>query len=318
MAGFYAPPTKGTSLRQSWSQKSNAIADQVAAGSFEVAKNLLASQLGIVELAPLKEVFLSISLGAFSAVPMGSTLPPRMQGITRNTEGREAAGLPAVCVTAESLSKEMRVGYELITGGKFSGAKQAFLKVLHKVPFVVCATKPQLNDLRKLLAICKEYVLAMCIELHRREEAATSPMTPRVCELAAYFTHFNLEPKHLVLALRQAMLLNFKAKNLVSASSFAKRLLELNPSPKLAQEATKVLQATGAAESNALKMDYDERNPFTVCAGSMKPIYRGNPAISCAFCGAQYFPQYDGSTCTVCGIGKVGASVPGLTVVENN
>eukprot|EP00656_Telonema_subtile_P053056 TRINITY_DN755_c0_g5_i1.p1 TRINITY_DN755_c0_g5~~TRINITY_DN755_c0_g5_i1.p1 ORF type:complete len:1221 (+),score=445.38 TRINITY_DN755_c0_g5_i1:103-3765(+) len=319
LAGFYAPPTKGPSVRQTWSQKSNAIADQVAAGSFELAKNQLASQLGVVELAPLKDVFLAISLGAFSAVPMGSTLPPRMQGISRKSEGRESTGLPAVCVTLESLGKEMKVGYELFTKGKFSDTKQAFLKVLHKIPFVVCATKPMLNDLRKLLAICKEYVLAMNVELHRREAAAAEgPVAARVCELAAFFTHFNLEPKHLVLALRQAMLLNFKAKNLMSAASFSKRLLELNPPPKFAQEATKVLQASGSAESNALQMDYDERNPFTVCAGSMKPVYRGNPSTNCAFCAVQYFPQFDGSICTVCGIGKVGANVPGFAVADTN
>lgn len=72
----------------------------------------------------------------------------------------------------------------------------------------------------------------------------------------------------------QAMLLNFKAKNLASAAAFSKRLLELNPSAKFSQEATKVLQASSKAEGNALQMDYDERNPFTVCAGSLKPIFR--------------------------------------------
>eukprot|EP00657_Telonema_sp_P-1_P009167 TRINITY_DN3340_c0_g1_i6.p1 TRINITY_DN3340_c0_g1~~TRINITY_DN3340_c0_g1_i6.p1 ORF type:complete len:1213 (-),score=418.95 TRINITY_DN3340_c0_g1_i6:266-3904(-) len=318
MSGFYAPPPRGTSVRQSWSQRSNGIADQVAAGNFEVAKNLLETQLGVVELAPLKEVFMAISLGAFSAVPMGCTLPPRMQGLTRRSEGREGAGLPAVCVTLASLGKEMKVGYELFTKGKFADTKSAFLQVLHKIPFVVCSTKPQLNELRKILAVCKEYVLAMCVELHRREAAASEPVSARVCELAAYFTHFNLEPKHLVLALRQAMLLNFKAKNLVSAGSFAKRLLELNPSPKFAQEATKVHQASSSAESNAIQMDYDERNPFTVCAGSMKPIYRGNPSVSCPLCAVRYFPQYNDTICTVCSVSKVGANVPGLCVTESN
>jgi coatomer protein complex subunit alpha (xenin) len=316
LAGFFTPPPRGKSVQQGWSQHSNAIADQVAAGSFDIAKNQLAADLGIVELAPLKSSFMSISLGAFSAMSAGSPLPPRMNGLNRwNLETRKCTQLPNVCITLESLSKQMQAGYDLFTKGKFSETKEAFLTVLRKIPFVVCTTKPQLNDLRKLLAICREYVLAMCVELHRREEAKSQPVSSRVCELAAYFTHFNIEPKHLVLALRQAMLLNFKAKNLVSASSFAKRLLELNPSPKFTQEATKVHQASAKAESNALQMDYDDRNPFTVCAGSLKPIYRGNPSVSCGFCGSEYMPEYESSICSVCGIAQVGAKVPGLSIM---
>eukprot|EP00658_Telonema_sp_P-2_P058507 TRINITY_DN469_c0_g1_i1.p1 TRINITY_DN469_c0_g1~~TRINITY_DN469_c0_g1_i1.p1 ORF type:complete len:1228 (-),score=236.64 TRINITY_DN469_c0_g1_i1:177-3860(-) len=320
LVGFYSPPTKGQTSQQLWSQKSNVIADQVAAGSFEVARNLLESQLGIVELAPLREVFLSITLGAFAAVPMGSPLPARMQGLHRKVEGREAAGMPSVCVTTESLSKEMKMGYALFNKGNFAGTKQAFLKVLHKIPFVVAQTRPMLNDVRKLLGICKEYVLAMCVQMSVQSTKKEEPgNATRYCELAAYVTHMNLEPPHLALVLRQAMRENYKAKNLVSAGSFARRLLELNPSPQITQEATKIAHVCNSAESDSLKMDYDERNPFTVCAGSMKPIYRGNPAVGCAFCGAQYFPQFDGGICTVCAIGKVGAKgVPGLSVSDGS
>jgi coatomer protein complex subunit alpha (xenin) len=302
-------------MKQIWSQKSNAIADQVAAGSFDVASNMLKAELGITNLAPLKDVFLAINLGAFSAVSVGAPVQPIMQGICRTVQegNREASGMPAVCVTIESLGKEVQAGYELFTKGKFAETQTAFLNVLFKIPFVVCSSKPKLNELRKLLHVCKEYVLAMCVELHRREQP---PGSARVCELAAYFTHFNLEPKHLVLALRQAMLLHFKAKNHVCAAAFSKRLLELNPPAKFAQEATKVLQASGQQQSNAMQMDYDERNPFTVCAASMKPIYRGNPSVSCGFCGAQYFPQYDQTQCVVCKIAVVGAQVPGLSVVD--
>ena len=239
MQGFYAPPTQGQSIKHIWSSKSNAIADQVAAGSFDVASNMLKAELGITNLVPLKEVFMGINLGAFSAVSVGAPVQPIMQGICRTAQegNREASGMPAVCITLESLGKEVQAGYDLFTKGKFAETKTAFLNVLYKIPFVVCSSKPKLNELRKLLTVCKEYVLAMCVELHRREQPAGSS---RVCELAAYFTHFNLEPKHLVLALRQAMLLHFKGKNHVCAAAFSKRLLELNPPPKFQQEATKV------------------------------------------------------------------------------
>lgn len=204
LAGFYAPPTKGSPVKQLWSQRSNAIADQVAAGSFDVARNMLESELGIVELAPLKDVFLALSTSSYAALTMGSPQPPRMQGIHRwGAEDKKPTQFPAVCISLESLGKQMQAGYDFFTKGKFVETKEAFLNVLHKIPFVVSSTKPQLNDLRKLLAICKEYVLAMNVELFRRQEQQSSPVSARVCELAAYFTHFNIEPKHLVLALRQ-------------------------------------------------------------------------------------------------------------------
>lgn len=49
----------------------------------------------------------------------------------------------------------------------------------------------------------------------------------RSTELCAYFTHCNLQPGHLFLALKQAMVQAFRVKNYVTAASFAHRLLEL-------------------------------------------------------------------------------------------
>lgn len=52
-------------------------------------------------------------------------------------------------------------------------------------------------------------------------------------ELLAYFTCCNLQPAHLLLALRMAMAAAFKGKNFITAASFAQRLLEL---PDLSSE----------------------------------------------------------------------------------
>lgn len=52
-------------------------------------------------------------------------------------------------------------------------------------------------------------------------------------ELLAYFTCCNLQPAHLLLALRMAMASAFKGKNYITAASFAQRLLEL---PDLSSE----------------------------------------------------------------------------------
>lgn len=54
--------------------------------------------------------------------------------------------------------------------------------------------------------------------------------------MAAYFTHCNLQPVHMVLVLRTALNLFFKLRNFKTAAGFARRLLELGPNPNVAQQ----------------------------------------------------------------------------------
>lgn len=55
-------------------------------------------------------------------------------------------------------------------------------------------------------------------------------------QMAAYFTHCNLQPVHMVLVLRTALNLFFKLRNFKTAAGFARRLLELGPKPDVAQQ----------------------------------------------------------------------------------
>ena len=43
----------------------------------------------------------------------------------------------------------------------------------------------------------------------------------------------------------------------------------------MAQQARQVLAACEKSPSDALKLDYDPRNPFDVCSVTFTPIYRG-------------------------------------------
>ena len=67
----------------------------------------------------------------------------------------------------------------------------------------------------------------------------------RNMELLAYFTCCNLQPAHLLLALRMAMASAFKGKNYITAASFAQRLLEL---PDLSSERHADLRTKVCAE----------------------------------------------------------------------
>ena len=80
----------------------------------------------------------------------------------------------------------------------------------------------------------REYLLGVSIELERRRVAQEEPENvSRGLELAAYFTHCQLQPAHLQIALRSAMGVFTKAGNARSAAKFARKLLDLNPDPKV-------------------------------------------------------------------------------------
>lgn len=86
-------------------------------------------------------------------------------------------------------------------------------------------------------------IVGLKMETARKElPKATLEDQKRLCEMAAYFTHCNLQPVHQILTLRTALNLFFKLKNYKTAASFARRLLEQGPRQEVAQQARKILQ----------------------------------------------------------------------------
>ena len=66
------------------------------------------------------------------------------------------------------------------------------------------------NDLKELLDVSREYLIALRVKSAMAEAGAQD--VGRGLELAAYFTHCNLQPSHLMLALKTAMASAFKNK----------------------------------------------------------------------------------------------------------
>jgi coatomer protein complex subunit alpha (xenin) len=64
------------------------------------------------------------------------------------------------------------------------------------------------------------------LETQRRSLSADPENLARNLELAAYFTHCNLQPSHVQLALRSAMGIFSKAGNHATAAVFARRLID--------------------------------------------------------------------------------------------
>jgi coatomer protein complex subunit alpha (xenin) len=162
----------------------------------------------------------------------------------------------------------------------------------------------------QIISVCREYLLGLALETARRDLGNDND-PKRALELAAYFTHCQLQPVHLQLAIRLAMVQAFKMRNFGTAKGFALRLLEQGPVPQVASSANKILQHCEKNTSNSISLEYDQYNPFTTCAASHTPIYQGSPSVSCPYCQASYRVEYGGSLCLVCQLAKVGASANG-------
>lgn len=63
---------------------------------------------------------------------------------------------------------------------------------------------------------------------------------------------------------------------------------------------------------NAVKIAYDDRAGFDICAASLTPIAKGSPVLFSPYSGAAYTPSYKGSVCVVDNMACVGLETLGL------
>eukprot|EP01133_Synstelium_polycarpum_P002613 gene2613-3004_t len=281
---FFVPPQPGPSFSQIWTRNSNFAVDHIAAGSFETAMNIFNQQVGVVAFEPLKPLFMNVHMGARSTLGGVTSTSPLVVPVQRKH------GQPYIAYNLNHLIDRLRsFAYRAMTDGKFGDALTHFTGILHTALLTTVESKQESNEVKELMGVCREYILGIRMEMQRRD----LPPGARQVELAAYFTHCNLEPMHLLLSLRSAMGCAFKLKNYQLAASFATRLLDLNPSGDLVQAARKVA-AQQNTPSETPAVNYDERNPFVICAISHTPIYRGSPQIKCPLCASSFLPTHKG------------------------
>lgn len=299
-----------------WCNNSHLAVDHVLGGSFESAMRLLHDQVGVVNFEPYKPLFMLAFSRARTALPAGPSLPAICGYPHRNwKEAGAKSGLPAVGMKLHTLVQRLQTAYQLTTGGKFQEAIGKFHNILLSVTLLVVDSKQEITEAQQLMGICREYVLGLQMEKERKElPKKTLDEQKRLCEMAAYFAHCNLQPVHQILTLRTALNLFFKLKNYKTAASFARRLLELGPRPDVATQTRKILQACDKNPVDTQLLQYDEHNPFTVCGVSYKPLYRGKPQEKCPLCQASFCPEFKGIVCTVCKVAEVGKDSIGLRV----
>lgn len=314
--GFFVSPSRGSNPAQVWCNNSQLPVDHLVAGSFETAARLLHDQVGVTSFGPFKNLFLqSFARGrsVFQALPC----LPAMYGYPQRNwkDAGLKSGLPAVGLKLADLIQRLQLCYQLTTSGKFEEAVERFRAILLSVPLLEVESKQEIAEAQQLITICREYIVGLSMETERKRlPKDTLEQQKRICEMAAYFTHCNLQPVHMILVLRTAVNLFFKLKNFKTAASFAGRLLELGPKPEVGQQTRKILAACEKTPTDAHQLNYDMHNPFDVCAATYRPIYRGKPVEKCPLSGACYSPEFKGQICRVTTVTEIGKDVIGLRI----
>ncbi|KAF9467884.1 coatomer subunit alpha-2 [Collybia nuda] len=309
-----AGATPGVSETELWVRNSPLAADHVAAGSFETATQLLNRQLGIVNFALLKPLFLSVYRSSHTYLSPVASLPPLHLHIRRNpTESSPSRVLPVAARSLQSVRVELAEGYRFVSGNKLTEAQGTFRSVLMALLLVVLSSDEEAKQWRETVTAAREYLLGVSIELERRRVAEAEPdNVRRNLELAAYFTQCELQAPHMQIALRSAIGVFAKANNQAHAARFAKRLLELKPDPKIVAQARQRIAAGDRNPRNAVEVSYDEFTPFEICAVTYTPIYKGSPSIHCPYTDASYLPQFKGSLDPLTQLTEIGAAASGL------
>ncbi|KAK0449697.1 coatomer WD associated region-domain-containing protein [Desarmillaria tabescens] len=304
----------GVDETELWVRNSPLAADHVAAGSFETAMQLLNRQLGIVNFAQLKPLFLSIYRSSHTYLSPVASLPPLQLHIRRNpTETSPGRVLPVAVLSLKSVHTELSEGYRFVSGNKLAEARTAFRSVLQSLLLIALTSDNEAKLWRETVTATREYLLAVSIELERRRIAEEEPGNlRRNLELAAYFTQCQLQPPHLQIALRSAIGVFSKANNQAAAARFAKRLLELKPDPKIVAQARQRIAAADRNPRNAVEITYDEFTPFEICAATYTPIYKGSPSVRCPYTDAAYLPQFKGKLDPLTQLTEIGAAASGL------
>lgn len=308
----------GVAEAEHWLRNSPIAADHAAAGSFGTAMQLLTRQAGIVEFEPLKAHFIQ-SYGASRAfLPGEASLPSIEVALRRNTdEAERSSALPARARTVQDIGAgELQEAYRAVNSNRLEEAETIFRTVLHQLVLTAGANEAEGNEILDLIVLCREYLVGIAVILHQRRLLVEEPENrARQLELAALFTHAEMQPPHKQLALRTAMNAAQKAGNNKMAGTFAKRLLDLQPSARVAQLAQQIMAAADRNPRDAVPVpNYDPHDrSFVICAGSHVLIPAGGAgAIEDPLTGAKYLPEFKGTRCAVTGITEVGKVASGL------
>jgi coatomer protein complex subunit alpha (xenin) len=223
---------------------------------------LLNRQVGAVNFEPLKPRFLEIYQASKTYLPATVGLPPLVNYVRRavdETDSRKV--LPIIPRDLESIANtDLQEGYTAMRSNKLEDGVMIFKRIIHTLLVNTVSSESEVVEAKKVIATAREYIIAMSIELERRNVPTDTPENlKRSLELSAYFTIPKLEVAHRQLALMAAMKLAFTHKNLSSALSFANRMLANGGSAKLLDQVCLYFTSSPAQFFSYRLANYDNR-----------------------------------------------------------
>jgi coatomer protein complex subunit alpha (xenin) len=221
-------PSVGNPVTLSWCNDSSHCADHFAAGSVETAMQLLNRQIAASNLSLIKPNAVTVFLGSQAYLPGIFHTPStkvHLFKVDKNHEkegkdhkhGQQAAAaqhtLPILPYNVNYLLDLLKESYRAFTSAQMEQCQSLLSNIMAIIPLVSVANKSEKDDLKEILTIAREYMISIRI----KSSLDKSEDIKRSLELAALFTHCNLQPAHLLLALKTAMAIAFKNK--VTSSS---------------------------------------------------------------------------------------------------
>jgi len=310
-------PKSGRPPAACWAVNSSHAAVHIAGGGASRALQLLNRQIAVSDFSKLRGAMIGSYLGSLTSMPGVPGSPSMSIPLLQNDLNAHPGegSLPRTPLKMKDLVAGIRSGYRFFQKGNFNDSRTAFASVLVDIPLVVTETRAEANEVKEMLEICREYITAIRLKVAMADNAK-NPI--RLTELSAYFTHCNLQPSHLLLALRTAMGTAFKTSNFICAASFSRRLLELpdmssEKNAQLRLKATKVLQKSEQNARNEHKLNYNESASFSIDCKDFIPIYGGDTSIKCSYCGSVYADEaMKNKVCLTCTFTSVGVQTIGL------
>lgn len=299
-----------------WLRNAKTAAVYVAAGYFDQAASMLHKQLGVVEFEPLRSRFLQVYLASKALFPAMEGLPPFTTFIRADSDEDDPNKYSPFIPGYSTLEDSLSAAFKHFRSNNLEEAIKTFREIIYTIAVLNVYSEEEETKCLDILAVCREYILGLLMELSRRKLDASN--VKRNLELAAYFTRTKLQNPHKLNALQVAMTQSFKHKNFASASYFAEQFLAISSSGPRSEQAHKLKAKADLNPSDAVEIDFDPDAEFDICAATFSPIYSGSPCVSEALVGAKYKPEYKGSLCNITKITGIGAQASGIRIKVSN
>jgi len=150
-----AGPSAGHGISESelWVRNSPFAADHASAGSFESAMGLLNKQSGIVNFAPLKQLFLEQYRAAHLYLSPNASMPSLKLHVRRNPE-KDTPGqvLPVTLKTLASVKNDVKEATRALQANQLSEAVAALRVALRNALFITVANDEEATEVRTSIA----------------------------------------------------------------------------------------------------------------------------------------------------------------------